>query len=248
MPPSILFIQSFFFSHYYKYFLWEVYTIMSLYEELMKSVITESSTEDYKNRVLREGRFIEKIKDKFTKKPETKKKEKEEKVTDAKFAVQQVTSKDQFKKLYMGEALCKEGLKLDKNDPDSAQKIANFLVNNYGAKQPVHMYWFLGKDVNKLFDLKGDNAYNNDFNFLAIDLNDIPNNYDIYALKSNMGFRYFSDIVDNNEYTEFAAGRHPYSDQIEWLWNAYDQQGRNQRPKTDNKVANNKYGLGVKRY
>lgn len=219
---------------------------MALYDELMRMVITESSIEDYKNRVLREGRFLERIKEKFVKKSNTKTKDKEP-ITDAKFTIQQVTSKDVFKKLYMSEALCAEGINVVESSGFD-QKIANKLVNEYNARQPIHMYWFLGKDVNKIFDLKSTNAYDNNFHFFAIDLNDIPDKYDILALKNTLGFRYFSDIVDNNEYTEFAAGRHPYSDQIEWLWDAYDQQGRNQRPKTDNKVANNKYGLGVKRY
>ena len=109
------------------------------------------------------------------------------------------------------------------------------------------MYWFKGKDMNKLFDLKGSNAYDNNFSFFAIDLKDIPNTNDILSAKSNLGFRYFSDIVDNNEYREFAAGRHPYTKQIKWLYDAYENQGINQRSR-DNEVTNPGYGLGVSLY
>ena len=45
----------------------------------------------------------------------------------------------------------------------------------------------------------------------------LKNKNDIVAAKSTLKARYFNDVVDNNEYREYLAGRHEKSEQIQWL-------------------------------
>lgn len=216
---------------------------MSYYDELMDLVITEDTIEEYKfRRSLQEGKFIEKIRSLFNKKYQ-KPEPVQNKVEDAKFDITEVTSVDQFRKLYLGEALCKEGINILEKD-DLAQRLANILVNQYHAQEPVHIYWFLGKTVNKIFDLHGSNKYPDNFHFVATDLKAFPSNM-MGPVKQYMEFRFFNDIVDNNEYREFVSGKHPYSDQIEWLYDVYAREGARQKPKTNQKASDNKYGIGL---
>ena len=110
---------------------------MDLYNKLMEMVITEDSTEEYiERRSLLEFKFLEKFAKKIAKKSVSNlnrdrinKIKGINKIEDAKYEIKQVTSKDMFKKLYLGEALCKEGININESK-EAPQKIANMLVNN----------------------------------------------------------------------------------------------------------------------
>lgn len=224
-----------------------------LYDQLMEMVIEEDTIEEYKNRrSLQEFKFIERLADKFKNKKINKNTNKninntKENIEDAKYILKQVEPNSDFKKLYLGEALCKEGININESKT-FPQEVANMLVNQYNAKQPIHMYWFKGRTMNGFFDLKGSNAYNDNYSFFVIDLADIPKLDDVLAAKRNLGFRYFSDIVDNNEYQEFAAGRHPYTKQIKWLYDVYERDGIKQRPRDNEVTGWPGYGLGLSLY
>ena len=107
-------------------------------------------------------------------------------------------------------------------DEELCQIMANMLYANYPINTPVEIYVLTGKDMNKAYDLYGDNAYQNDVHHVIIPLKTLKNNKDIVSAKYTLKARYFNDVVDNNEYREYIAGRHEKSEQIQWLIDAYN--------------------------
>jgi hypothetical protein len=103
------------------------------------------------------------------------------------------------------------------------EKLINFWNNlkmqGYDIPETVEVWICDGKLMNSKYDLAGNNAYQNNFHFTFFPLSyGNKNGKSACAeLKSRTGSRYFTDIVDNNEYREYLAGRHEYSDQIKWL-------------------------------
>lgn len=108
-------------------------------------------------------------------------------------------------------------------DEELCQIMANMLAANYDIKTPVEVYIISGKDMNKIYDLYGDNAYQNDVNHVIIPLDTLKNRKDIVSAKGTLRARYFNDVVDNNEYREYKAGRHKKSKQIQWLIDHYNE-------------------------
>ena len=102
-------------------------------------------------------------------------------------------------------------------DEELYQTLANVLNRNFDIKTPVKIYVISGKDFNKIYDLYGDNAYRNDTHHVIIPLSTLKNTKDIVAAKGLLRARYTNDVVDNNEYREYLAGRHQKSEQIQWL-------------------------------
>ena len=107
-------------------------------------------------------------------------------------------------------------------DDELCQIIANILNSKYKINTPVNMYVITGKDMNKEYDLSGDNAYQDNVHHVIIPLSTLKNSSYTAAAKESIGARYFNDVVDNNEYREYLAGRHKASDQIQWIIDYHD--------------------------
>ena len=146
-----------------------------------------------------------------------------------KYILTPVTTKEQLDKFYKEPDLCAEGLTT--HHKQWLGELADIIVEEYGASYPIHMFYFNGKFMNETYDLEGDNAYNYDFPFLSILTKDFPNIDKAiqFKLDNDHRFRWFNDIVDNNEYKEFNKGRHKYSEQIEWLYELFEKEGIRQR-------------------
>ena len=77
--------------------------------------------------------------------------------------------------------------------------------------------------MNSVYDLHDNNRYSDDLHFTGLPLNLFMHKVDgapAYASLKARGFRFFNDIVDNNEYREYINGHHEKSKQIQWLINA----------------------------
>jgi len=126
-------------------------------------------------------------------------------------------SKSEMDKFYNGNDFCIEGVT---GDEELCQILANILASNFNVKPPVEVNVISGKDFNKIYDLAGTNAYPNDSHIVVIPLDTVPSK-DCVMAKAALKARYFNDVVDNNEYREYKAGRHEYSKQIQWIIDAY---------------------------
>lgn len=121
-------------------------------------------------------------------------------------------------KFYDGNDFTIEGIE---SDDKSCQMIANFIAKRAEVNVPIEIYVIKGKDMNKAYDLYGDNAYQNNSHIMVIPLDTLKNRNDIVNIKQAIRARYFNDVVDNNEYREYLAGRHEKSEQIQWIIDAY---------------------------
>lgn len=130
----------------------------------------------------------------------------------------EVHSKFDFDKFYKNNDFCIECVVGDKQ---FCQVVANLLNLNYDINTPVNVYVTTGKDLNKAYDLAGDNAYQNDTHHVIIPLDTLRNISDSSLAKETIKARYFNDVVDNNEYREYLAGRHKASKQIQWIIDYY---------------------------
>ena len=74
---------------------------------------------------------------------------------------------------------------------------AQFLKN---AEIGTIRHWieFTGADMNRVYGLTGNNAYQPDLQFLAFRLEEDMNIGKLAFLKLRLGDRWFNDIVDNN--------------------------------------------------
>jgi len=140
-------------------------------------------------------------------------------LTEAKYKYNRkvIHSKSELDRLYSSEAYFVECVS---GDEELCQIIANLLGANFEIKQPLDIFVVDGKDFNKAYDLYGNNAYQNDVHHVIIPLDEV-NDKSAYKAKSIIKARYFRDVVDNNEYREYAAGRHKKSAQIQWLIDRY---------------------------
>lgn len=67
--------------------------------------------------------------------------------------------------------------------------------------KPIKWIEFTGKDMNEIYNLSGNNRYQDDFHFLAFPLDGL-NVGKLAMFKLAMGDRWFDDIVDNNRRKE----------------------------------------------
>lgn len=134
------------------------------------------------------------------------------------YVVKKITSKSMLDKFYKNDAFC---IECAPKDPTFPQIIANILNMNYEINTPIEIYFVTGKVFNDVYDLAGDNAYENSVHHAIIPFKVLKNTNDISYAKPQLRSRYFRDVVDNNEYREYIAGRHKKSPQIQWLINAY---------------------------
>jgi hypothetical protein len=132
-----------------------------------------------------------------------------------KYEIKEITSKSGLDMLYRNNDLVNEGLYIS-NDTD-AQAFTNkvFELADLDCDKLI-IYTFTGKLMNSTYDLAGSNKYPDSLHFCGVPLNPFIKDGKYMEMKSR-GFRYFNDIVDNNEYREYLAGRHEKSEQIQWL-------------------------------
>lgn len=106
--------------------------------------------------------------------------------------------------------------------PDVWDRVyGKFVSNGLSLHDGTTVYVADGKTLNSLYDLEGDNAYQEDFHMSIIpydscEFEDVKIE-PMKKMKEALGIRWFRDIVDNNEYREYMKGRHESSEQISWL-------------------------------
>lgn len=108
--------------------------------------------------------------------------------------------KEVFKGLYNDWAITVEGL--DPNDADDL--VETIKHESKGLKEDAVLVHFTGKDMNEFFELKRD-PYNDDLNCFAMCkryLNDVDALALSSLIRSEIGMRWFTDIVDNNAHHE----------------------------------------------
>lgn len=108
-----------------------------------------------------------------------------------KYAIENVTTKEQLDNLYNHSAFTIEGLAED----SITDLIKWFEENKALVKDNPIVYITKGYVMNKEYNLKGNKAYADDLTIVSvIDINQM-----IIALKRfSVGGRWFDDIVDNN--------------------------------------------------
>ena len=168
---------------------------------------------------------VKKIKDHFKSKksPQTQPKSKEVDIKDITVTTKKATAAD-LKSLYNGEGLCFEGLDLnDINKEEYHDRILKKLEDNgVVLKDKTVIYGVTGKEFNKVYDLEGTNAYDDDYHISIIPYSScIFTSQDFAEMKNALKFRWFADVVDNNEYREYKKGRHKKTQNIQWLIDAY---------------------------
>lgn len=81
-------------------------------------------------------------------------------------------------------------------ESDTLHQINDCMVGA-GLNYVDEFYTYTGNDMNKLYDLHGDNRYPNDLHFLSFK-NDNQDIGKLAMFKLRIGARWFDDIVDNN--------------------------------------------------
>lgn len=108
-----------------------------------------------------------------------------------KYAIENVTTKEQLNNLYKNSAFTIEGLS-EKSIPDLIDWLGKNTV--FTSEKPV-VYVTNGSVMNEMYSLYGSNAYGNDLTIVSIIDIDLMK----VALKRfSVGGRWFDDIVDNN--------------------------------------------------
>lgn len=126
----------------------------------------------------------------------------------------EVSGKSYFDRFYKNNDFC---IECAPKDPRFPQMLANILEMGYEINTPVEVYYVSCADINEYYDLAGDNRYDDNCIFVIIPLNTLKDGSDCAPAKADLHARYFNDVVDNNEYREYIAGRHERSDNIEWI-------------------------------
>ena len=139
-----------------------------------------------------------------------------------KYNITEATEED-LKNLYLKEGTAIEGLDLSEmKNPDTCKMILKkFEDEGFEIEEYSTIYIATGKLMNSVYDLEGDNAYKDDFHISIIEYDDCKfrsrEREFLAKMKENLKIRWFTDIVDNNEYKEYIKGRHEKTSHIEWL-------------------------------
>lgn len=132
-------------------------------------------------------------------------------------------TKSDLLSLYNSNAICWEGINLKKRVPKKEEiGFIEFITdNNLSFKENiVYIYIARAKLVNKVFNLKT-KYYKDNVVISLISLNSIKlKNGFCIDNKNNLHCRWWTDVVDNNEYYEYTHGNHKYSENIQWLIDA----------------------------
>lgn len=90
-------------------------------------------------------------------------------------------------------------------------------------KEDTTVYVVSGELLNKYYDLEGDNAYEEDEYYSVIPFDQLVmdpekmERMDWIRLRGSLYIRFWKDIIDNLQYTEYVKGRHPKTENIQWL-------------------------------
>ena len=104
----------------------------------------------------------------------------------------EVTTKEQLDELYNQSALTFEGFEDSKENFDFLE---NWLKEHKAITGEPVANMILGKTMNKVYGLTGDNAYPDDLHIVAVtEIAFGP----IVLARFQIGGRWFNDIVDNN--------------------------------------------------
>lgn len=110
--------------------------------------------------------------------------------------LKELAAKEELSNLYDLPTLTFEGCTTDE---ENLNYLYNWLKNNNTLKsEDLHLYLIKGKTMNEVYELKNKNRYRQRVNIIAIDYTDV----DITKLitkRFELGRRWLSDIVDNNE-------------------------------------------------
>lgn len=99
------------------------------------------------------------------------------------------------RELAANSALTWEGMA---TSDDNLQAIVDDFKENTNIKLPVHFYIFSGKLMNEMYGLTQNNAYPDDLNFVAVDLDNWASMRKLPMYRLSIGARWLDDIVDNN--------------------------------------------------
>lgn len=80
---------------------------------------------------------------------------------------------------------------------DNIKSIFEYFDETTGMKE-YRYYLFKGRLMNSYCELKGENKYPNDLNFIGIDIDDMTKPSVIITKRFEIGARWLDDIIDNN--------------------------------------------------
>lgn len=126
----------------------------------------------------------------------------------------EVSGKSYLDRFYKNNDFC---IECAPKDPRFPQMLANILELGYEINTPVEVYIISCEDINNYYDLAGDNRYDDNCIFVVVPLATLKDGSDCASAKADLHARYFNDVVDNNEYREYIAGRHEKTKNIEWI-------------------------------
>ena len=110
--------------------------------------------------------------------------------------------KMKIKELERESAFTWEGIKLDRENIDA---IANAFIEEQLVKidtSEITGYIWYGSTMNELYQLSGDNQYQDDLPFLCFDNKCFNGSGDLNVFKLMVGARWLDDIVCNNSIQE----------------------------------------------
>lgn len=99
-----------------------------------------------------------------------------------------------FERAYNGSYYTIIGCGGDLNDWKNGY---NKMLNEQGIGTPTEWIEFTGKDMNEVYGLVGDNAYQDDLHFLSFPLDGL-NIGKLAMFRMITGDMWFDDVVDNN--------------------------------------------------
>ena len=179
---------------------------------------------------IQEGLF-KKIRD-IIKGKNSSKKTKEKKITtnttkenddDLKVEFKVAQSPGELHSFYQNDGFLAEGLYI--KDQKDGKVFIDAMSKRFKFKSPVKVYSIMGPTMNNTYDLEGSNKYPTDFHFIYIPFEAFDKSVSLPEVKAyGGGFRYYRDVIDNNEYREYQKGRHKkneYAD-IDWLIDAFN--------------------------
>ena len=110
--------------------------------------------------------------------------------------------KSKIKELERASAFTWEGMTLDQENIDA---IADAFIDAQLVKKETDKiigYIWYGRTMNSLYDLHGDNQYQDDLPFLCFDNKSFNGSGNLNVFKLSVGARWLDDIVRNNSIRE----------------------------------------------
>ncbi|MCH5272943.1 MAG: hypothetical protein J1E35_04660 [Lachnospiraceae bacterium] len=107
-----------------------------------------------------------------------------------------------IRELEQSSAFTWEGMTLDQENID---EIAAIFVEEQLVKEEtdeINGYIWYGRTMNTMYNLHGDNQYQDDLPFLSFDNNSFNGSGNLHVFKLSVGARWLDDIVRNNAIKE----------------------------------------------